>query len=115
MACSRVTFTVSRTYIHILLLACPLIYVETLTEQEIISNKYITLRHIFYCKKRNGFYNISENVVYAQANTIFHLVESRKHLFYLTLTLRLLMLYIYIYGATILDVSRSHTTTHHSR
>ena len=33
-----------------------------------------------------------------------------------TLTLRRLMLYIYIYiyGAPILDVSRSHTTTHHS-
>ena len=30
-----------------------------------------------------------------------------------SLTLRLLMLYIY--GAPILDVSRSHTTTHHSR
>ena len=34
-----------------------------------------------------------------------------------SLTLRLLMTYIYvrIYGARILDVSRSHTTTHHSR
>ena len=36
-----------------------------------------------------------------------------------SLTLRLLMSYIYIYthiyGAPILDVSRSHTTTHHSR
>jgi len=31
----------------------------------------------------------------------------------LFLTLRLLM--SYIYGAPILDVSRSHTTTHHSR
>ena len=31
------------------------------------------------------------------------------------LTLRRLMSYIYIYGAPILDVSRSHTTTHHSR
>ena len=31
------------------------------------------------------------------------------------LTLRLLMSYIYIYGAPILDVSRSHTTTQHSR
>ena len=33
------------------------------------------------------------------------------------LTLRLLMsyIYIYIYGAHILDVSRSHTTTQHSR
>jgi len=35
----------------------------------------------------------------------------------LPLTLRLLMsyIYIYIYGAPILDVSRSHTTTQHSR
>ena len=33
------------------------------------------------------------------------------------LTLRLLMsyIYIYIYGAPILDVSKSHTTTQHSR
>ena len=31
------------------------------------------------------------------------------------LTFRLLMSYIYIYGAPILDVSRSHTTTQHSR
>ena len=34
-------------------------------------------------------------------------------LFYTFLTLRLLM--SYIYGAPILDVSRSHTTTQHSR
>ena len=32
-----------------------------------------------------------------------------------SLSLRILMSYIYIYGAHILDVSRSHTTTHHSR
>ena len=32
-----------------------------------------------------------------------------------SLTLTLLMSYIYIYGAPILDVSRSHTTTQHSR
>ena len=31
------------------------------------------------------------------------------------LTLRRLMSYIYIYGAPILDVSRSHKTTQHSR
>jgi len=31
------------------------------------------------------------------------------------LTFTLLMSYIYIYGAPILDVSRSHTTTQHSR
>ena len=32
-----------------------------------------------------------------------------------SLTFRRLMSYIYIYGAPILDVSRSHTTTQHSR
>jgi len=32
-----------------------------------------------------------------------------------SLTFRQLMSYIYIYGAPILDVSRSHTTTQHSR
>ena len=32
-----------------------------------------------------------------------------------SLTIRLIMSYIYIYGAPILDVSRSYTTTHHSR
>jgi len=32
-----------------------------------------------------------------------------------SLTLRLLMSYIYIYGTPILDVSRSHTATQHSR
>ena len=32
-----------------------------------------------------------------------------------SLTLRLPMSYIYIYGAPSLDVSRSHTTTQHSR
>ena len=43
----------------------------------------------------------------------------RKHHWSMGLTLRRLMLYIYIYiyiyGAPILDVSRSHTTTQHSR
>ena len=38
-----------------------------------------------------------------------------KVLYFVYLTLRLLMSYIYIYGAPILDASRSHTTTHHSR
>jgi len=46
-----------------------------------------------------------------------HLFRRTQHGF--ILTLRLLMsyiyIYIYIYGAPILDVSRSHTTTQHSR
>ena len=43
-------------------------------------------------------------------NVYCHLVTTQ-----LQLTLRRLMSYIYIYGAPILDVSRSHTTTQHSR
>ena len=45
----------------------------------------------------------------------------QHHKFLRSLTLRLLMsyiyiyIYIYIYGAPILNVSRSHTTTQHSR
>ena len=40
-------------------------------------------------------------------------VEERRLTFVRSLTLRLLM--SYIYGAHILDVSRSHTTTQHGR
>jgi len=44
-------------------------------------------------------------------------VDEAKGEIWKGLTLRLLMsyIYIYIYGAPILDVSRSHTTTQHSR
>ena len=49
------------------------------------------------------------------AHHFFHVSRIRVK----SLTLRLLVsyiyIYIYIYGAPILDVSRSHTTTHHSR
>ena len=47
------------------------------------------------------------------AHHFFHVSRIRVK----SLTLRLLMsyIYIYIYGAHILDVSRSHTTTRHSR
>ena len=45
------------------------------------------------------------------AHHFLHLSRIRVKL----LTLRRLMSYIYIYGAPILDVSRSHTTTQHSR
>jgi len=45
------------------------------------------------------------------AHHFFHVSRIRVKL----LTLRRLMSYIYIYGAPILDVSRSHTMTQHSR
>jgi len=51
-----------------------------------------------------------ENLKNEEAMTRF---GSQRHSKKVGLTLRLLM--SYIYGAPILDVSRSHTTTHHSR
>ena len=58
------------------------------------------------------------NMVQTRGGQICH--KARKHhkilgARKLILTLRWLMSYIYIYGAPILDVSRSHTTTQHSR
>ena len=67
------------------------------------------------------------NPLNAELNPICHLLAllGVHHFLHVSrirvksLTLRLLMLYIYtyiyIYGAPILDVSRSHTTTHHRR
>ena len=70
------------------------------------------------------------NPLNAELNPICHLLALLAHHFLhvsrirvKSLTLRLLMsyiyiyicIYIYIYGAPILDVSRSHTMTHHSR
>jgi len=43
----------------------------------------------------------------------YHVAYASATLLYAELTLRQLMLYTY--GAPILDVSRSHTTTHHGR
>jgi len=62
------------------------------------------------------------NPLNAELNAICYLLALSAHHFLhvsrirvKSLTLRLLMLYIYIYGAPILDVSRSHATTQHSR
>jgi len=71
------------------------------------------------------FLNMSRfsfNPLNPELNPICYLLELLDHHFLHVsrimvklLTFRLLMSYIYIYGATILDVSRSHTTTQHSR
>ena len=64
------------------------------------------------------------NPLNPELNPICYLLALLAHHFlhvsrikFKSLTIRLLMsyIYIYIYGAPILDVSRSHTTTHHSR
>jgi len=61
--------------------------------------------------EREIFQNCSEN---RNTDFMFSNLLPKNHVFY-ELTLRRLMSYIYIYGAPILDVSRSHTTTQHSR
>ena len=65
---------------------------------------------------------VNFNPLNAELNPICYLLELLvRHFLHVSrirvksLTLRLLMSYIYIYGAPILDVSRSHTTTQHSR
>jgi hypothetical protein len=62
------------------------------------------------------------NPLSPELNSICYLLALLAHEFFdfsrmkvKSLTLRLLMSYIYIYGAPTIDVSRSHTTTHHSR
>ena len=87
----------------------------------------LTGKYHFILSEHNGTSSI--NTLNAELNPICYLLAllgvhflhvSRKRV--KSLTLRLLMslyiyiyIYIYIYGAPILDVSRSHTTTHHSR
>jgi hypothetical protein len=69
----------------------------------------------------DNFYRLYINPSNAELNPISHLVAllGVHHFLHVSrmrvksLTLRLLM--SYIYGAPILDVSRSHTTTHHIR
>ena len=62
------------------------------------------------------------NPLNAELNTICYLLALLAHSFLhvsrirvKSLTLRILRSYIHIYGEPILDVSRSHTTTHHIR
>ena len=81
--------------------------------------EFLVKEYIQYIKKRLIFIF---NPLNAKLNPICYLLALLAHHFLhisrirvKSLTLRLLMSYIYIYGAPILDVSRSHTTTQHSR
>jgi len=87
---------------------------------------FITQMESVYCTVRTeSLYNIDTfifNPLNPELNLIFYLLALLSHHFLhvsrirvKSLTIRLLMSYIYIYGASILDVSRSHTTTEHSR
>ena len=81
-----------------------------------------TILHISRIKVNVLEYKYKFNPLNSELNPICCLLALLAHHFLhvtrirvKSLTLRLLMSYIYIYGAPILDVSRSHTTTQHSR
>ena len=79
------------------------------------------------CVSAIGQASVQINPLNAELNPICYLLALLGAHYFLhvsrirvkSLTLRLLMsyiyIYIYIYGVPILDVSRSHTTTHHRR
>jgi len=81
---------------------------------------YMRLCKPFHCMRFEVLKTASINPLNAELNPICHLLAllgvhflQVSRIRVNSLTLRLLM--SYIYGAPILDVSRSHTTTQHSR
>ena len=85
------------------------------SEKKIISETVLDMKQPSLC-------NYSEKAMAHNAHNIIPRIRVGCVVYFNTvLTLRLLMsyiyiyIYIYIYGAPILDVSRSHTTTQHSR
>jgi hypothetical protein len=83
---------------------------QVITVMKIKGNVQLQLSvQLFGKKKKTEFRNFTSGGIFT---TVLHMVK-KGLLFSWKLTLRLLM--SYIYGAPILDVSRSHTTTHHSR
>ena len=77
------------------------------TDREVTANK----PDIIIKNKKEKICTLIEVAITADRNVVRK--EAEKKLKYKSLTLRRLM--SYIYGAPILDVSRSHTTTQHSR
>ena len=89
------------------------------------STGYMVKKNIERRNSRNKLETTAEGILFnslnAELNPICYLLAllGAHHFLHVSrirvksLILRLLMLYIY--GASILDVSRSHTTTHHSR
>ena len=108
------------------------IYLTVSRDYSTIQDSQLRLRNgdclcFLFC--RNSMFSIisvlycfSVNPLKPELNPICYLLVLLAHHFLhvsrirvKSLTFRRLMSYIYIYGAPILDVSRSHTTTQHSR
>ena len=92
------------------------------------TTEYVSVPIFIYRQNKSGFrkFQVFFNPLNAELNPICHLLALLGvHFVHVSrirvksLNLRLLVsyiyIYIYIYGAPILDVSRSHTTTQHSR
>ena len=103
-------------------------YTEKSAPNTILLQKHETKRKLWSDEQCASDVKISPckqfNPLNAELNPICYLLALLAHHFLhvsrirvKSLTLRLLMsyIYIYIYGVPILDVSRSHTMTHHSR
>ena len=83
-----------------------------------LTDTAVTHANLYHCSHSLGL-----NPLNAELNPIWHLLAllGGHHFLHVSrirvksLTIRPLMSYIYIYGAPIVDVSRSHTTTHYSR
>ena len=91
----------------------------------VVKSAFNTLRTGSFKLFKRPFLGVFKNFnpLNAELNPICYLLALLAHHFLhvsrirvKSLTLRLLVyIYVYIYGAPILDVSRSHTTTQHSR
>jgi len=98
---------------------------STVRQKTLVASPNVTLTQTESHSFRTWIYLVSQiNPLNHELNPICYLLALLAHLFLhvskirvKSLNFRLLMsyIYIYIYGAPILDVSRSHTTTQHSR
>ena len=108
------------TYVSVLAQMFLKIYIF---KQYVFNNyTYITsVTYIYFSKLHKGYKQFQINFYVLLTCISMHLCNEdqpnalRIRSLFRQLTLRRLMSYIYIYGAPILDVSRSHTTTQHSR
>ena len=97
--------------------------VQAKTDSNVLSKVFLFQKMKFLFRERK-FVGVAEiNPLKPELNAICYLLAllAAHHFLHVirirvkSLTFRRLMSYIYIYGAPILDVSRSHTTTQHSR